>query len=127
VLAEAAVVVCHGGSGTVCGALAAGVPLVMVPNFADQFENAKRNADAGGGRTVGAGTAPETRSQPHLDEEHDSRRIRVAVREVLSSASYQRHAGRLAREMAAWPTAEEVLARLSAPTNISEPLQPKTP
>ena len=127
VLAEADVVVCHGGSGTVCGALAVGVPLVMVPRFADQFENARRITDARAGRTVELRTALETRSQPHLDEEHESRRIRVAVEEVLSNPSYQRHAGRLAREMRAWPTAEEVLARLSAQTNIAEPIQPKTP
>jgi MGT family glycosyltransferase len=127
VLAEADVVVCHGGSGTVLGALAAGVPLVMVPSFADQFENARRIAHARAGLTVEARTAPETRSRPHLDEEHGSRRIRVAVEEVLSNPSYQRHAGRLAREMAAWPTAEEVLARLSAQTNIAEQVQPKTP
>ncbi len=71
--------------------------------------------------------APTTKSWPHLDEDYDSRRIRVAVEEVLSNPSHQRHAGRLAREMAAWPTAEEVLARLSAQTNIAEPLQPETP
>jgi MGT family glycosyltransferase len=127
VLAEADVVVCHGGSGTVCGALAVGVPLVMVPSFADQFENARRITDARAGRTVELRTALETRSQPHLDEEHDPLRIRVAVEEVLSNPSYQRHAGRLAREMRAWPTAEEVLARLSAQSNIAEPIQPKTP
>ena len=127
VLAEADVVVCHGGSGTVCGALAVGVPLVMVPSFADQFENARRIADTGAGRTVEARTAPETTNQPHLDEEHASRRVRVAVEEVLSNPSYQQHAGRLAREMAAWPTAKEVLARLSAQTNIAGPIQRKTP
>lgn len=41
VLATADLVVCHGGSGTAFGALAAGVPVVVVPVFADQFENGR--------------------------------------------------------------------------------------
>ena len=36
---EASLVICHGGSGTTFGALAAGLPLVIVPLFADQFAN----------------------------------------------------------------------------------------
>ena len=39
VLPHARVVVCHGGSGTTLGALAAGVPLVVAPLFADQPQN----------------------------------------------------------------------------------------
>ena len=42
VFPEADLVVCHGGSGTAFGALAAGVPLVTVPVFAGQFENSRR-------------------------------------------------------------------------------------
>jgi UDP:flavonoid glycosyltransferase YjiC (YdhE family) len=49
VLAHAAVVVCHGGSGTTLGSLEAGVPLVVVPLFADQPHNAVRVAAAGAG------------------------------------------------------------------------------
>jgi len=40
-LAAATVVVCHGGSGTTFGTLAAGLPLVIVPMFADQPANAR--------------------------------------------------------------------------------------
>lgn len=40
VLDEASVVVCHGGSGTTFGALAEGLPVVVVPMFADQAVNA---------------------------------------------------------------------------------------
>jgi UDP:flavonoid glycosyltransferase YjiC (YdhE family) len=39
---SADLVVCHGGSGTAFGALAAGVLIVVVPLFADQFENGRR-------------------------------------------------------------------------------------
>ena len=40
VVAEAALTVCHGGSGTLFGSIAAGVPVVVLPSFADQFANA---------------------------------------------------------------------------------------
>ncbi len=49
VLGEAAVVVGHGGSGTTLGALAAGVPQVVAPLFADQPYNAARVAVVGAG------------------------------------------------------------------------------
>jgi MGT family glycosyltransferase len=52
VLGSADVVVCHGGSRTVFGALAAAVPLVVAPLFADQFENARRIAAVGAGALV---------------------------------------------------------------------------
>ena len=62
VLPHAAADVCHGGSGTTLGSLEAGVPLVVVPLFADQFLNAIRVAGAGAGAvasldTIGAETA----------------------------------------------------------------------
>jgi hypothetical protein len=115
VVAQADAVVCHGGSGTVFGALAAGVPLVMVPSFADQFTNARRVADAGAGLSLEAPTnAPGRTGQARRDEAHDSGRIRFALEEVLSDPSYGRHADEIAREMAAMPGPDEVLARLSA-------------
>ena len=49
VLPHAELVVCHGGSGTIFGALAAGVPVVVVPLFADQFDNGRCVAEAGAG------------------------------------------------------------------------------
>jgi UDP:flavonoid glycosyltransferase YjiC (YdhE family) len=49
VVAEAAAVVCHGGSGTVLGTLSAGVPLIVVPLFADQADNARRVEAVGAG------------------------------------------------------------------------------
>jgi UDP:flavonoid glycosyltransferase YjiC (YdhE family) len=41
------VVVSAGGAGTVLGALSQGIPLVLLPQGADQFINAERAADAG--------------------------------------------------------------------------------
>jgi UDP:flavonoid glycosyltransferase YjiC (YdhE family) len=49
VLAHAAAIVGHGGAGTTLSALAAGCPLVAVPLFGDQPQNAVRVAVAGAG------------------------------------------------------------------------------
>jgi UDP:flavonoid glycosyltransferase YjiC (YdhE family) len=81
VLASAALVVCHGGSGTAFGALAAGVPLVLVPMFADQRANAALLA-----RT---GTALVT----SLDRGADA--LRSAIETVLQTSAYKRHAERI--------------------------------
>ncbi|HVM39835.1 MAG TPA: glycosyltransferase [Acidimicrobiia bacterium] len=40
ILGDVDLVLCHGGSGTMLAALAAGVPVVIVPQGADQFRNA---------------------------------------------------------------------------------------
>ena len=111
VLQRADLVVCHGGSGTVFGALAAGVPVVVVPLFADQFENARRIADAGAGRLV------ELR-QPRADvhdpviREQDAVSIFQGIDAALGEPSYRREARRISAEMAATPTADDVLAGL---------------
>jgi UDP:flavonoid glycosyltransferase YjiC (YdhE family) len=52
VVAHAAAIACHGGSGTVQSALAGGVPLAMLPLFADQPHNARRVSAAGAGLAV---------------------------------------------------------------------------
>lgn len=54
VLRQARVVVCHAGAGTTLAALAAQVPLVAVPLFADQPENAARIEATGCGRRTAA-------------------------------------------------------------------------
>jgi UDP:flavonoid glycosyltransferase YjiC (YdhE family) len=51
-LARARLVVCHGGSGTVLGTLAAGLPLIILPLFADQATNGARLARVGAARVV---------------------------------------------------------------------------
>ena len=101
VLNQASLVVAHGGSGTVFGSLAAGVPLVVVPLFADQFENGRRIAEAGAGVLVEP-------SRPGLGEV-DTPRIAEAITNVLASPSCRRWAGCLAAEMAATHSVDEVL------------------
>ena len=96
VLDHADLVVCHGGSGTALATLAAGVPLVLVPLFADQFENARRIAATRAGQ-VHAAAAPE---------------LTRAIEDVLGDGTYRERARAIAAEMAATASVDEVLARL---------------
>ena len=102
-MAKAAVVVCHGGSGTVLGALAAGVALVVVPLFADQADNAERVAAVGAGVVVD----PVVTVGAEGGEE-----IRAALRRARSERSYRDAANRLAEEVAILAPADEAVAML---------------
>jgi len=94
VLPHARAVLCHGGSGTVLGALAAGVPLVVVPMFADQPDNAARVADAGAGIAV-----PQHGARPED--------LRQALLRVLAEDSFRASARTIASEMDALPPVDE--------------------
>ena len=93
VLPAAAVAISHGGSGTILGALAAGVPLVLVPQGANQFENAARCERIGVAAVVPAGE-----------------RIAPALAAVLSDAAYAKAAARVGAEIEAMPGPDEVAA-----------------
>ena len=86
VLAEADLVVTHGGHGTVIKTLAAGVPLVILHHGRDQGDNAVRVT------TRGAGIAVPRRAA--------SARIANAVTTVLHDPSYREAAARLGRSVA---------------------------
>jgi UDP:flavonoid glycosyltransferase YjiC (YdhE family) len=96
VVSDADVVVAHGGAGTVLGALAAGKPLVLVPQGADQHEIAAACAAAGSAAVVG----PEPES------------IAAAVERALSDPAMARAAAALGAEIAAMPSPTAVVARL---------------
>lgn len=110
VLPHADLVVCHGGSGTVLGALGAGVPLVLVPLFADQFENGRRVAALGAGVVVDGGD--DGRGSRSVLSAGDAPRVADAIGRVLSEAGFGRRARGVAHEMAVLPTADEALAGL---------------
>jgi UDP:flavonoid glycosyltransferase YjiC (YdhE family) len=99
VLQQARVMVCHGGSGSTIGALAAGVPLVVVPLFADQPDNAERVEATGTGRRVDPG--------PDLAE-----RVGAAVRDL--AAAPPEGSARLAAEVAALPPADDAVPWLES-------------
>ncbi|MFJ1791702.1 glycosyltransferase [Kitasatospora griseola] len=112
VLAAASATVCHGGSGTTYGALAAGVPLVVVPLFADQPANARLVESAGAGLAVFPTGGPA--DAMGLPGPADVPRLRAAVEAVLADPSYREAAGRIAAEMRTAPTVHETLAALAA-------------
>ena len=86
-LPECALVVCHGGLGTVLRALAHGVPQLILPLGRDQAFNAGRV------ETLGAGIALPLDASPQ--------RIRSALDTLLSGASFRTAAGDAARRIAA--------------------------
>ena len=100
------------GPAPALGALAAGVPLVLVPMFADQFENARRIAAAGAGVVVADATGAPLDARRPIGR-GAAPRIARAINAVLGDTSYRRRARAIAAEMAAAPTAEEVLGSLS--------------
>ncbi len=106
VLAQAAVVVGHGGSGTTLGALAAGLPQVVVPLFADQPDNARRVA------AIGAGVAVEVSPDAPVRGTIDVGALSAAIEAVLDEPAYGVAARAVAAELAALPPADEALAAL---------------
>jgi UDP:flavonoid glycosyltransferase YjiC (YdhE family) len=107
VLREASAVVCHGGSGTVLGALAGGVPMVMVAMFADQPANARRVVDVGAGLllTQPAGSAND---RAFLDKVA-VRELRIALHSVLTQDTFRDAARKIAHQSNAAPDVAAVL------------------
>jgi UDP:flavonoid glycosyltransferase YjiC (YdhE family) len=103
VLGHAAAAVVHGGSGSTLGAIAAGVPLVVVPLFADQPQNARRVAE------VGAGLAVEPNRE---DPGATAAALRNAVGRVLEEPSYGERARGLAAELRAEPPVDAAVGLL---------------
>jgi UDP:flavonoid glycosyltransferase YjiC (YdhE family) len=83
VMADAALVVCHGGHGTVARALGAGVPVLCCPHVGDMAENSARVAWAGAGLMV-----PSRLLGP--------RSLRWAVRRMLSDRRFEAQAAGIA-------------------------------
>ena len=101
VLAWCDAIVTHGGSGTVLGALAHGVPLLIVPQGADQWSNAVHVVDAGAGRRL-------------LREELTAAAVHEAVMALLGESSYRRAASKIGDEIAAMPSATDAVVALEA-------------
>ena len=112
VFREARLVVCHGGSGTTFGALAAGLPLVICPLFADQTANGRLVQEAGAGLAV----RPSDIAAGGLRSlgSGDVAALRGAIDSVLAQPTYRHTAGRLAAEIAGASTLEETFAQLLA-------------
>lgn len=118
VLDEASVVVCHGGSGTTFGALAEGLPVVVVPMFADQAVNAGVVARAGAGIVV---RPTDRRQLLASDADAIESAVRVLIDDVSRVGAGRRGSGfageatRIATEMAAMPVLPQVVTDRGVP------------
>ena len=108
VLPHAALVIAHGGAGSVLGALAFGRPVLLLPLGADNFVNAERVVAAGAGRQL-------------LPGEVTPGRVRAGVRDLLEDPRYGAAARTIAAEIAAMPDAEEGVRALERLTREPPP------
>ena len=90
-------VVAHGGSGTVLGAVAHGLPLLVIPQGADQWNNAALIVAAGAGRTL-------------LREELSAATVRNGVMALLNEHAYRDAASNIKEEIRAMPSAVDAIA-----------------
>jgi len=86
-------VISHGGSGSVIGSLAYGLPQVLIPMGADQLHNAKRGEELGFARVL----------DPIALTPEDIREVTSAM---LADASARQSAQRIAAEIASLPGSE---------------------
>jgi UDP:flavonoid glycosyltransferase YjiC (YdhE family) len=94
-------VVHHGGTGTVLGALEAGVPQLLLPQGADQFMNAELIPAVGAGRAL-------------LNEAQTPGAIGAQVAAMMGDSAEAATARRISAEIAAMPSPEDVVAELVA-------------
>ena len=100
-LPHCAAVVHHAGAGTAFGALAHGLPSLVLPQSADNFTISGRLAEAGVAQVLMPGevTAPA---------------LRAGLRSVLEVPIHRQRAHELAEEMALMPSPEDVAAKFRA-------------
>ena len=100
-LARASAVVSHGGAGTVLGAAGQGRPQLVVPLFADQWENGVAVRDAG----CGVMLRPDRRRVEEIAE---------ALLTLLEGSSHREAAARVAAEIVTMPSAADLAAEIEA-------------
>ncbi len=110
VLHEAAVVVCHGGSGTLLGAIEAQVPLVVMPFFSDQRTNGRLVDRYRLGRVVVPTVSPHDQ-RPVFGHE-DAEALAAAVSTVLDERSSFDGFTNITADWDDTPSPAEVLAQL---------------
>lgn len=113
VAARADAIVCHGGYGSTLGALAHGVPLVVLPLFSgDQWANAEAVARTGAGVALDADRA--TRRVLGLPDSATLGGLADAVRRVLNDDAYRRRARGVCTAVRALPPVEAAVDVLTA-------------
>lgn len=101
VLGRVAAVVSHAGAGTMLGAARAGVPQVVVPLFADQWENADAIASAGAAMLC-------------EEDERTGAALGSALDRALVDGACRAAAASVAREISLMPTAADHIPMLEA-------------
>jgi UDP:flavonoid glycosyltransferase YjiC (YdhE family) len=107
ILGHVGAVVCHGGMGTVMGALRHGVPLCCIPFGADQPFNGARVEALGCGRSYTTHT-PADLPIPHArPEDLEAQALRAHIDAILGERRYRDAAEALAREIDQLPGLDE--------------------
>jgi UDP:flavonoid glycosyltransferase YjiC (YdhE family) len=101
-------IVCHGGAGTMLGALAWGVPPLLLPFRADQFYNSEQATRAG----VAMSLCPN---------EINRQAIAGCVRRLLTDVELAARVEAVRQELAAMPDAAGVIDRMEALTQARAP------
>jgi MGT family glycosyltransferase len=104
VLRDAALVVTHGGHGTVMKALAAGVPMVVLPHGRDQADNAARATARGAGVAVKRTAKPATIARAAQRVLTDPA-YRAAARRLGQAVHHDADSGALLQELEGLPAA----------------------
>jgi UDP:flavonoid glycosyltransferase YjiC (YdhE family) len=99
ILPECDLVIAHGGSGSLIGTLAHGLPSILLPMGADQPHNAQRCVALG----LGEALDPVTVTPAEVSE---------TVHTVLTDPSYRAAAGRLQQEINALPGVDETIPHI---------------
>jgi MGT family glycosyltransferase len=99
VLRQADLVVCHGGSGTMLASLAAGLPLVSLPQGADQFINAPWWSQSGAVTVI---------QPPDLTPES----LASTITATLTDPALRLAANTIAQQISTMPPASEVAQTL---------------
>ena len=103
ILERAAAVMSHAGAGSVLGAAARGLPQVVFPLRADQWENADAATSAGVAITL------------ELELEHRGEEdITAALDRVMHDAKFAEATARVAAEIAAMPSPTDHVATIEA-------------
>ena len=100
-LPRCAAFVSHGGSGALLGAVGAGVPMLAIPQGADQFVNAERIVATGMGRRL-------------LPAELEPAAVRDAVRALVEDPGYREAARAIQAGLATMPPPEALVPALEA-------------
>lgn len=95
------VIVSHGGAGIMLGALAHGLPQLILPQGADQFMNAVACRSAGAALAL-------------TPEEFSAQAVAAAVERLIIEPGFTGAAGRVQAEIDAMPHADTVLTALTA-------------